>query len=56
MFLNTGNLNEGGCRDKCAEGRKRELREGNNPKIQTTNWQDDKNSLHVNTHWQKLRN
>jgi len=54
MFLNTTNLNEGGCRDKCTEGRKRELYEGENPKS-TKNRQSVKKNSHVNSNWQKLR-
>ncbi|MCY1721500.1 hypothetical protein OU798_14185 [Prolixibacteraceae bacterium Z1-6] len=55
MFLNTGNLNEGGCRDKCAESKKRELYEGKNPKSTTPAWHSTKTDMHVNSHWQKLR-
>lgn len=55
MFLNTNNLNEGGCQDKCSEGKKRELYEGENPKSTNQNWQTSKNSSHVNSNWQKLR-
>ena len=55
MFLNTGNLNEGGCRDNCSDGKKRELFEGKNPKSITGNWHDARSSSLVNSSWQKLR-
>lgn len=55
MFLNTSHLNEGGCRENCSEGRKRELKEGENPKSTRRNWQQTSNSTHANFNWQKLR-
>ncbi len=55
MFLNTSILNEGGCRDKCSEGKKRELYEGKNPKSLTADWNTAKTETHVNSNWQKLR-
>jgi hypothetical protein len=55
MFLNTSILNEGGCRDKCPEGKKRELYEGKNPKSMNTDWNTAKTDTHVNSNWQKLR-
>ncbi len=55
MFYSTNTLNEGGCRDKCEEGRKRELKEGKNPRSTNTNWNTTSNSAHVNSKWQKLR-
>jgi hypothetical protein len=55
MFLITGNLNEGGCRDKCSEGKKREFFEGKNPRSLNPGGQSLKNSTHVNSSWQKLR-
>lgn len=55
MFLNTRNLNEGGCREKCGEGQKRELQEGKNPKATNASWHSARSSSHVNEHWQQLR-
>ena len=55
MFLNTNNLNEGGCRDKCFGRRKRELQEGKNPKIVEQIQPADSGAKHVNVHWQNLR-
>ena len=54
MFLNTGNLNEGGCREKCSGGRKREMKEGKNPKSNIEKWHAVP-EVHVNSHWQNLR-
>ncbi|MEN8116671.1 MAG: hypothetical protein ABFS16_06805 [Bacteroidota bacterium] len=54
MFLNTNNLNEGGCRDRCSGDRKRELYEGKNPKA-TNHWHGTKNSAYANVNWQSLR-
>ncbi len=55
MFLNTGNLNELSSWDKCSESKKRELYEGKNPKSASSDWHTERNSSHVNSHWQKLR-
>jgi len=55
MFLGTNNLNEGGCRDKCFGGRKRELQEGKNPKTVQEIQTAESGAKHVNAHWQKLR-
>ena len=55
MFLHTNNLNEGGCRDKCSESKKRELYEGGNPKISEVNWQAAGKVSHTNFIWQRLR-
>lgn len=55
MFLNTGNLNEGGCRERCSEAIKKELREGKNPKTTASNWNNSRNNTLVNSNWQKLR-
>lgn len=55
MFLNTGNLNEGACADKCSEIKKRELIEGKNPKLLSSDWHSARESSHVNSNWQKLR-
>jgi len=55
MFYSTNNLNEGGCHDKCAEGRKRELKEGKDPRTADNTWNAASPSAHVNSKWQKLR-
>ena len=55
MFLGTNNLNEGGCRDKCFGGRKRELQEGRSPKTVQKIQTAESGAKHVNAHWQKLR-
>lgn len=55
MFLNSNVLNEGGCRDKCFCGRKRELQEGENPKIVRQIKTADQGATHVNARWQNLR-
>jgi hypothetical protein len=55
MFLNTGNLNEGGCSERCAESKKKELYEGKNPKSEASDWHSAKSSSLVNSKWQKLR-
>ena len=55
MFLNLNNLNEGGSQERCAEFRKRELFEGENPKSTTRNWAAAKCGSQPNLSWQKLR-
>ena len=55
MFLNTRNLNEGGCRDNCSGGRKRELQEGKNPKTINEPKVSGPAEILVNAHWQNLR-
>ncbi len=52
MFLNTNALNEGANQEKHEEGRKRELREGNNPKEIAGHRPA---TSHSNARWQDLR-
>ena len=60
MFIENYNLNEGGVHENRPENKKKELLEGENPKmkIQTVNpisWQSTKERAHVNLNWQNLR-
>ena len=55
MFLNTGNLNEVDCRNKCSDGKKRELKEGKNPKSTKADWHSSRSGSHMNANWQELR-
>ncbi len=55
MFYSTNYLNEGGCREKCIKGRKRELKEGKNPRSANNTWGKASTSTQVNSRWQKLR-
>jgi len=55
MFLNTNQFNEGGCREKCGAGRKRELQEGRNPKVVNAQEANSSTVTHVNARWQDLR-
>ncbi len=55
MFLNTENLNEGSCQEKCTVIKKRQLYEGKNPKSQNADRSSVKREMHVNSNWQKLR-
>ncbi|QIA09496.1 hypothetical protein [Draconibacterium halophilum] len=55
MFYSSSNLNEGQCRKSCAAEKKRELYEGNNPKITEAGWQVGASNLHVNANWQNRR-
>ena len=55
MFLNTNALNEGANQEKHEEGRKRELREGNNPKEIAGHRHNSSATSHSNARWQDLR-
>ncbi|MCD6354210.1 MAG: hypothetical protein J7L95_01550 [Prolixibacteraceae bacterium] len=60
MFLSLNNLNEGSISGNRLENRKRELIEGENPKVlqlkqRSTGWQSAKIRQLVNSNWQKLR-
>ena len=55
MFLRTENFNEGGLESHYKENKKIEMVEGENPKLNSNNWNAKKSDLHVNSKWQKLR-
>lgn len=55
MFLRTENFNEGGLENHCKENKRKEMVEGENPKLHTKSWNTKKSDLHVNSKWQKLR-
>ncbi len=55
MFIHTNQLNEGSGFQKTEDIRKRELNEGNNPRIATNDWTCAENHALSNSSWQKLR-
>lgn len=55
MFLSTNNLNEGAGREQYEDGRKRQLKEGKDPRTVNSNWQNTGTQSHSNARWQKLR-
>jgi len=55
MFVHTNPLNEGAGLEKNEDGRKRELREGKNPRPENSAWQSSGSNAHSNFRWQKLR-
>jgi len=55
MFLNTDTLNEGAGLEKEEPVRKRELQEGNNPRVTCNATNTTRVEAHTNYRWQKLR-